>query len=152
MTVDAAGASSMAKAGVTLSAVAPATTATNSGVQTLTFPVSGGSISAVTKIGTIDATGGFKFSGPGGEATFTDPVVDTFPPTTLTASYQGSRKPVFSLSAVAPTTSGNQLTATGSTATLVPATANQLNQRLGVSTFTATTAMGTLAMTLTDKS
>ena len=75
VTVNPAITAELKKAGITVAAVAPATTKTHNTI--LTFPANGGQIVVATVVGTVDDTGGLTFSHNGKSAKLTNFTVDT---------------------------------------------------------------------------
>jgi hypothetical protein len=132
-------------AGITVTAVAPATAKT-----TLLFPVTGGQIVVATLVGTIDHRGGLTYSHSGKSVTLTNFVIDTNTKR-LTAAVGGQSKPIFDLNLASPkrasgprgkvVTSNIKLTVTSQAATA-------LNSGLGVSTFKAGMNFGIARLTV----
>lgn len=132
-------------AGITVTAVAPATAKT-----TLLFPVSGGQIVVATLVGTVDHTGGLIFSHSGKSVTLTNFVINTnTKQLTATAGVRSMR--IFDLNLASPkrvsrppgtvVASNIKLTVTSQAATV-------LNSGLGVSTFKAGMNFGIATLTL----
>ena len=121
-------------AGITVTAVAPAT-----GRTTLHFPVSGGQIVVATLAGTVDHTGGLTFSRSGKNVTLSSFVINTNAKQ-LTATVGGQSMPIFDLNLATPKRArGPHGTVVANSITLIvtsQATA-ALNSGLGVSTFKA---------------
>ena len=85
------------QAGITVTAIAPATAKT-----TLLFPVSGGQIVVATLAGTVDHTGGLTFRHSGKSVTLTNFVINTNTKH-LTATVGGRSMPIFDLNLASPT-------------------------------------------------
>jgi len=83
-------------AGITVTAIAPATAKT-----ALLFPVSGGQIVVTTLAGTIDHTGGLTYRHSGKSVTLTNFVINTITKR-LTATVGGQSKPIFDLNLAPP--------------------------------------------------
>ena len=121
-------------AGITVSAVAPATSRT-----TLLFPVSGGQIIVATLAGTVDHTGGLTFSHRGKHVTLTMFVINTNAKQ-LTATVGGQSIPIFNLSLASPrraTGPHGTVVASNIKLTVTSRAAAALNSGLGVRTFKA---------------
>jgi len=121
-------------AGITVTAVAPAT-----GKTTLHFPVSGGQIVVATLAGTVDHTGGLTFSRSGKNVTLSSFVINTNTKQ-LTATVGGQSMPIFDLNLASPKRAmGPHGTVVASSITLIVTfqAAAALNSDLGVSTFKA---------------
>ncbi len=132
-------------AGITVSAVAPATAE-----PTLLFPVSGGQIVIATLAGTIDHTGGLTFRHDGKSVTLTSFVINTNT-RRLTATVSGVSVPVFDLNlASSRHADGPHGTVIASNIKLkvTTQTAATLNSGLGVSTFKAGMKFGTASLTV----
>jgi hypothetical protein len=132
-------------AGITVTAVAPATAKT-----TLRFPVSGGQIVVATLAGTVDHTGGLTFSHIGKSVTLTNFVVNTSTKQ-LTATVGGQSMPIFDLNLAAlKRASGGHRTAVASNIklTVTSQAATALNSGLGVSTFKGGMNFGTATLTV----
>ncbi len=132
-------------AGITVSAVAPATAK-----RKLLFPVSGGQIAVATFAGTIDHTGGLTFSHSGRKVTFTRFVINTNTKR-LTATFGGQSMPVFDLNlASLERVSGSHGTVVVRNIKLevTVQTATTLNSGLGVSTFRAGMKFGSATLTV----
>jgi len=120
------------QAGVTVTAVAPATART-----TLLFPVSGGQIMVATLTGTVHHSGGLTFRHGGKSVTLTNLVINT-KTKRLTAVVGGRSMPVFGLNLASPTgASGGHSTVVASNIklTVLSPAAIALNSGLGVRTF-----------------
>ncbi len=138
----------LAKSGVTIAPIAPATAK-----KALIFPVSGGQVAVATLAGTIQHTGGLKFSRAGKSVEMTSFIVDTSSKQ-VTAIVDGQRIPILdlSLSSVkrASSTSG-ALVASDITLTVTPQTASTLNQGLDVELFQAGLPFGVATITIAVK-
>lgn len=132
-------------AGITVSAVAPATAET-----TLLFPVSGGQIVIATLAGTIDHTGGLTFRHGGRSVTLTSFVINTNT-RRLTATVSGVSVPVFDLNLAssrhADGPNGTVLASNIKLKVTIQA-ASSLNSGLGVSTFKAGMKFGIATLTV----
>ena len=132
-------------AGITVTAVAPATAKT-----TLLFPVSGGQIVVATLAGTIDHTGGLTFRHSGKSVTLTNLVINTNTKR-LTATVGGHTMPIFDLNLSSPNgTSGpnHTLVASNIKLTVRSGAATVLNNGLGVSTFKVGMNFGIATLTV----
>ena len=133
------------QAGISVTAVAPATAKT-----TLLFPVSGGQIAGATLAGTVDHTGGLTFSHSGKDVTLTDFVINTNTKQ-LTATVGGQSMPIFDLSlASLKRASGphGAVVAGNIKLTVASEAATALNSALGVSTFKDGMDFGIATLTL----
>jgi hypothetical protein len=133
------------RAGITVTAVAPATAR-----PTLLFPVSAGQIIVATLVGTVDHTGGLTFSHIGKSVTLTNFVVNTSTKQ-LTATIGGQSMPIFDLNLAAlKRASGGHRTVVASNIklTVTSQTATALNSGLGVSTFEGGMNFGTATLTV----
>lgn len=143
--VDPAVSAAIRHAGITVTAVAPATAET-----TLLFPVSGGQIVIATLAGTIDHTGGLTFRHGGRSVTLTSFVINTNT-RRLTATISGASVPVFDLNlASSRHVGGSHGTVIASNIKLkvTTQTATTLNSGLGVSTFKAGMKFGIASLTV----
>ena len=132
-------------AGITVTAVAPATAKT-----TLLFPVSGGQIVVATLAGTVDHTGGLTFRHSGKSVTLTNLVINTNTKH-LTATVGGHSMPIFDLNLASPNgTSGpnHTLVASNIKLTVRSRAAAALNNGLGVSTFKVGMNFGMATLTV----
>ena len=132
-------------AGITVTAVAPAT-----GKTTLVFPVSAGQIVVATLVGTVDHTGGLTFSHIGKSVTLTNFVVNTSTKQ-LTATVGGQSMPIFDLDLAAlKRANGGHRTVVASNVklTVTSQAAIALNNGLGVSTFKGGMNFGIAALTV----
>jgi hypothetical protein len=132
-------------AGITVTAVAPATAKT-----TLLFPVNGGQIVVATLVGTVHHTGGLTFSHNGKSVTLTNFVINTNTKQ-LTATVGGQSMPIFDLNlASSKRASGPHSTVVESNIklTVTPQAAIALNSGLGVSTFKAGINFGIATLTV----
>jgi len=121
-------------AGITVTAIAPATAKT-----ALLFPVSGGQVVVRTLAGTIDHTGGLTYRRSGKSVTLTNFVINTITKR-VTATVGGQSKPIFDLNLAPPRrVSGPRSKVVASTIklTVTSQAATALNSSLGVSTFRA---------------
>jgi hypothetical protein len=132
-------------AGITVTAVAPATAKT-----TLLFPVSGGQIVVATLAGTVDHTGGLTFRHSGKSVTLTNLVINTNTKH-LTATVGGHPMPIFDLNLASTNgTSGPNhiLVASNIKLTVRSRAATALNNGLGVSTFKVGMNFGIATLTV----
>ena len=132
-------------AGITVTAVAPATAET-----TLLFPVSGGQIVIATLAGTIDHTGGLTFRHGGKSVTLTSFVINTNT-RRLTATVSGVSVPVFDLNLASSRHAGGPhgtVIASNIKLKVTTQTATTLNSGLGVSTFKAGMKFGIASLTV----
>jgi hypothetical protein len=132
-------------AGITVTAVAPATAKAS-----LLFPVSGGRIVVATLVGTVDHTGGLSFSHSGKGVTLTNFVINTNTKQ-LTATVSGQSLPIFDLNlASLKRASGPHGTIVASNIKLTVASqaATALNGGLGVSTFKGGMNFGIATLTV----
>jgi hypothetical protein len=132
-------------AGITVSAVAPATAETK-----LLFPVSGGQIVIATLAGTIDHTGGLTFRHDGRSVTLTSFVINTNT-RRLTATVSGVSVPVFDLNLASSRHAGGPhgtVLASNIELKVTTRTATTLNSGLGVSTFKAGMKFGIASLTV----
>ena len=152
VTVNPAITTDLKNAGITVAAVAPATTKTHNTI--LTFPTNGGQIVAATVTGTVTDTGGLTFSHNGKSVKLTNFIVDTSTKQ-LTAEVGGTREPIFDLNlaslkhASAP---HGTVVASGIKLTVTSQAASTLNSGLGVSTFKGGKNFGVVTLTIAVKS
>ncbi len=133
------------QAGITVTAVPPATANT-----TLRFPISGGQIVRATLAGTVDHAGGLTFSHSGKRVTLTNLVIKT-KKKRLTATVGGQSMPIFDLNlASLKRASGPHHTVVASNIklTVTSHAATALNSGLGVSTFKGGMDFGIATLTL----
>ncbi len=138
----------LAKSGVTIAPIAPATAKTS-----LIFPVSGGQVAVATLAGTIQHTGGLKFSRNGKSVEMTSFIIDTSSKQ-VTAMVDGQRVPILdlSLASVKRASGANgTVVASGITLTVTPQTASILNQGLNVELFQAGLPFGIATITIAVK-
>jgi hypothetical protein len=132
-------------AGISVTAVAPAT-----GSTTLLFPVSGGQIMVATLVGTVDHAGGLKFSHGGKSVTLTNFVINTNTKQ-LTGTIGGRSMPIFGLN-LSPymRASGPPgiLVANNVKLTIISQAAAALNSGVGVRTFEAGMEFGVATLTV----
>jgi len=122
------------QAGITVTAIAPATAKT-----ALLFPVSGGQIVVATLGGTIDHTGGLTYRHSGKSVTLTNLVINTITKR-LTATVGGQPKPIFDLNLASHRRASRprgKVVASTIKLTVTSQAATALNSGLGVSTFKA---------------
>jgi hypothetical protein len=140
---------SLKHAGITVSAVAPATAKT-----TWVFPINGGQIVVATLVGTVNDTGALTFSHSGKSVTLTNPLVNTNTKQ-LTATVNGQTMPIFNLNlASLKRASGPHGTVVASDIklTVTSQAASTLNSGLGVNTFKAGQNFGVATLTIAVKS
>jgi hypothetical protein len=133
------------QAGVTVTAIAPATAK-----AALLFPVSGGQIVVATLAGTVHHSGGLTFRHGGKSVTLTDLVINTNTKH-LTAMVGGRSMPVFGLNLTSPTAaSGRHSTVVASNIklTVLSPAATALNSGLGVRTFRTGLSFGVATLTV----
>ena len=135
-------------AAVQVAPVAPATAASG-GVK---FPVTGGTLTQVSMRGTIDHSGGLKFTHAGKTATASNFVLNTNQGI-LSATVQGHHVPLLAvdLTHLVRTTSGSEIVASGITSTLVASAAVLLDGKLATTVFTKGLPIGSLTTYLTGK-
>ena len=139
-------------AGITVAAVAPATTKTHKTV--FAFPTTGGQIAIATVTGTVNDTGGLTFSHNGKSVKLTNFIVDTSTKQ-LTAEVNGKREPIFALNLASlkhVSAPHGTVVASNIKLTVTSQAANTLNTDLGVSTFTANQNFGIVTLTIAVKS
>ena len=122
--------------------VAPIEPAT-AGDEGISFPITGGQVNSDTLAGTIDHSGGLKFSAGGKDVELIDFVVDTTAGT-LTAKAGGADLPTLTLDlkGLSKTTEGDVIVATGVTTSLTVDAANALNDAFDVKVFKKGIPMG----------
>lgn len=138
----------LAKSGVTITPIAPATA-----TKSLVFPVSGGQIAVATLSGTIQQTGGLKFTRGSKSVEMTSFIVDTANKQ-ITAMVSGQRVPILDLSlASVKRASGpnGTIVASDITLTVTPQTASILNQALELELFQAGLPFGVATVTVAVK-
>ena len=136
---------SLKQAGITLTAVAPASAKT-----TLLLPISGGQVVVPTLVGTVDQTGGLTFSRSGKSVTLEKFVINTATKQ-LTASVRRQSMPVFDLNLASLRRAGGPhgiVTASNVALTVTPRAATALNSGLGVNTFQGGMNFGIAALTV----
>ena len=139
-------------AGITVAAVAPATTKTHKTV--FAFPTTGGQIVVATVTGTVNDTGGLTFSHNGKSVKLTSFIVDTSTKQ-LTAEVNGKREPIFALNLASlkhVSAPHGTVVASNIKLTVTSQAANTLNTDLGVSTFMANQNFGIVTLTIAVKS
>ena len=136
-------------AAVQVGPVAPATAASSGGVN---LPVTGGTLTQVSMRGTIDHSGGLKFTHAGKTATASNFVLNTNQGI-LSATVQGHHVPLLAvdLTHLVRTTSGSEIVASGITSTLVASAAVLLDGKLATTVFTKGLPIGSLTTYLTGK-
>jgi hypothetical protein len=143
--VNPAASAALRHAGITVTAVAPATAET-----TLLFPVSGGQIVIATLVGTIDHTGGLTFRHGGKSVTLTSFVINTSA-RRLTATASGVSVPVFDLDLASSRHAGGPdgtVLASNIKLTVTSQAATALNSELDVNTFKDGMLFGIAALTV----
>jgi hypothetical protein len=138
----------LAREGVSLSPVAPATAKT-----ALVFPISGGRVAVATLAGTIEQTGGVKLSHGNRSVELTNFVLDTATKQ-VTALVGGLRIPIMdlNLSSVRRASGTNgALLASNIALTVTAQAASSLNTLLGVSGFQGGQLFGVASLTVAAK-
>ena len=133
------------QAGITVTAVAPATAKT-----TLHFPVTGGQIVVPTLAGTVDHTGGLTFSHSGKSVALSNLVINT-KTKQLTATVSGQSMPIFALNLTPPKrprSPHGTLVESDIKLTVTPQATTALNSGLGMSTFKAGMNFGVATLTV----
>jgi hypothetical protein len=145
VTVNPAVSAALERAGITITAVAPATAKT-----TLLFPVSGGQIVVATLVGTVNHAGGLTFSHGGKSITLTTLVINT-KMKQLTATVGGQPMPIFDLNLASPKRGSGlhgTIVASNIKLTVTFPAATALDNALGVSTFKAGMKFGIATLTV----
>jgi hypothetical protein len=116
----------------------------------IAFPITGGEINTDDLAGTIDHSGGLRFSAGGTQVKLTDFVVDTVNGT-LTSTAAGTDLPTLKLdlSGVQQSDEGGTIVLSNITSTLTPQAAQALNDAFGVSLFEGGLAFGDVAIRAT---
>jgi hypothetical protein len=109
----------------------------------IAFPITGGEINTDDLAGTIDHSGGLRFSAGGTQVELTDFVVDTVNGT-LTSSAADAELPTLKLdlSGVQQSDEGGTIVLSNISSTLTPEAAQALNDAFGVSLFEGGLAFG----------
>ena len=117
------------------------------------FPITGGTVDSESLAGTIDHSGGLRFSAGGTELEVTDFVVDT-EAGTLTATAGGAEIPLLSLdlAGLQRSMEGGAIVASGITAALTADAAKALNDTFKVKLFEEGLAIGDVTVTATAAS
>ena len=134
---------------VTVAPVGPAT----AGAAGIAFPVTGGSVVTTTLAGTIDHSGGLKFSAGGKEVVATDFKVNT-ETKQLVATIGGAQVPLLDLNLTGlKKASGpnGAIVASNIATTLTAEAAKALNDTFGVTLFKAGLPIGTVSVTVAAK-
>lgn len=136
----------LARNDVTVEPIAPAT-ASDDGI---TFPITGGTINSESLVGTIEHSGGLRFSADGENVEVTDFVIDTSADT-LTATADGEQLPLLgvNLGDIARSSDGDIILLEGITTTLVPEAAVVLNDAFGVVFFSEGVEVGDVTIRAT---
>lgn len=139
----------LTNAAVQVSPVAPASAVSSGGVN---FPITGGTLTQASLRGTVNHSGGLRFTHAGKTVTASNFVLNTGQGV-LSATVQGKQVPLLAvnLTHLVRTTSGSQITASGITSTLIPSAAVLLNGQLATTVFTQGLPIGTLTAYLTGK-
>ncbi len=134
--------SALQGAGVTTSAVSPATSSSNGGFH---LPISGGSVNNASLAGTINTNGGIKFSGPAGRSVSLTHFAINTQNGVVTTQVNGHSVQLLqvTLSTASKSTSSNQANVSGLASTLARAGAVALNQDLAIAAFTPGVQLGT---------
>jgi hypothetical protein len=133
------------RAGITVTAIAPATAKT-----TLLFPVSGGQIVLATLAGTVDPTGGLIFRHSGKSVTLISLVINTNTKH-LTATVDGQSMPIFDLNLASHRRARGRhgtIVASNIKLTVTSHAATALDSALGVSTFKTGMNFGIATLTI----
>ena len=130
-------------------AVAPIAPAT-AGDAGISFPITGGQVDAQTLAGTIEHSGGLRFSAGGTDLDLTDFVIDTSAQT-LTATAGGAQVPILgvNLSGLQRSDEEGAIVLTGITVSLSAEGAAALNDTFGVSLFTEGLSIGDVTVRAT---
>ena len=130
-------------------AVAPIDPAT-AGDDGITFPITGGSVEAESLAGTIEHSGGLRFSAGGTDLDLTDFVIDTSAGT-LTATAGGAQVPILDVDLTGLERSDDMGTIVleGITVSLSAEGAAALNETFGVTLFTEGLAIGDVTVRAT---
>jgi Htaa len=117
------------------------------------FPITGGSVDSESLAGTIEHSGGLRFSAGGTDLDVTDFVVDT-EAGALTATAGGADVPLLALdlSGLQRTEEGGAIVASGIKATLTPEAATALNDTFKVQLFEQGLAIGDVTVRATAAS
>jgi hypothetical protein len=117
------------------------------------FPITGGTVDSESLAGTIDHSGGLRFSAGGTNLEVTDFVVDT-EAGTLTATAGGGQVPLLSLdlAGLERSMEDGSIVASGITAALTAEAAQALNDTFKVKLFEEGLAMGDVTVTATAAS
>ena len=117
------------------------------------FPITGGTVDSESLAGTIDHSGGLRFSAGGTNLEVTDFVVDT-EAGTLTATAGGAEIPLLALdlSGLERSMDGQAIVASGITAALTADAAKALNDTFKVELFEEGLAIGDVTVTATAAS
>jgi Htaa len=117
------------------------------------FPITGGTVDSESLAGTIDHSGGLRFSAGGTNLEVTDFVVDT-KAGTLTATAGGGEIPLLrlDLAGLERSMEGGAIVASGITAALTAEAAQALNDTFKVKLFEKGLAIGDVAVTATAAS
>jgi hypothetical protein len=118
--------------------------------EAIAFPITGGEINTGDLAGTIDHSGGLRFSAGGTQVELTDFVVDTVNGT-LTSTAAGADLPTLKLdlSGVQQSDEGGTIVLSNITSTLTPQAAQALNDAFGVSLFEGGLAFGDVTVRAT---
>lgn len=116
----------------------------------IAFPITGGEINPDNLAGTIDHSGGLRFSAGGTQVELTDFVVDTVEGT-LTSTAAGAELPTLKLdlSGVQQSNEGGTIVLSNIPSTLTPQAAQALNDAFGVSLFEGGLAFGDVTVRAT---
>ena len=132
--------------GVKVAPIGPATSA-NGGIA---FPITGGSVASDTLAGTIEHSGGLRFSAGGTNVDVTDFVVDTTAGSlTATAGYAQLPLLGLDLTGLERSMEGDTIVASGIKATLAEEAATALNTAFKVDAFQAGLPIGTVTVRAT---
>jgi hypothetical protein len=133
---------------VTVAPVDPATAAAGGAIA---FPIAGGTLEAESLAGTIEHTGGLRFTAGGTTLEATDFVVDTAAGT-LTATVDGARVPLLNvdLTGLQRSDEAGTIVLEGITTTLTAEASTALNDTFGVMLFEEGLAIGDVTVRATD--
>lgn len=139
--------SDLSSSGVTVSAISPASKQSSGKYQ---FPITGGKVNNSSLSGSINLSGGLKFSAGGHSESFTNPVIDS-QTGVVSATFQGHSVQLFqvALSSATKQYSSLQINASGITTTLSTAAALTLDNGLTVTAFHAGSQIGNFSSDIT---
>ncbi len=146
LALDAGTADVLTQNDIQVAPIAPAT----AGDAGIAFPITGGSVEAETLAGTIEHSGGLRFSAGGVDLDLTDFVIDTTAGT-LTATAAGAQVPILDvdLTGLQRSDDGGTIVLEGITVALGADGAAALNDTFGVSLFEAGLPIGDVTIRAT---